>query len=239
MAINANVLRRPSDRGIFIAAAIAFPVLVLLGYARTYYLRGLFDGPPLATSLVHFHGIVMSAWVLYFVAQVALVRTKNLKLHMTLGFAGIGLAVLVVVVGMATAWDAHIVRNTAPPGLDPHEFFLVPVTDLALFVLYLGGAIYYRKKPMEHKGLMLLTMFNFLPAAVARIPLLPPEYVVLQGFVIPYAAAILTFAWQTYRHRRFSWPVAAGTALLAMSLPFRIWFGSTDIWHGLTNWLAG
>jgi hypothetical protein len=59
----------------------------------------------------------MSTWVLYFVAQVALVRSKNIKLHMSVGIAGIALAAIVVVVGMATAWDAHMVRGMAPAGI--------------------------------------------------------------------------------------------------------------------------
>jgi hypothetical protein len=103
MATNASILRRPNDRTLFIAAAAIFPLLVLAGYFKTYYFRPFFENPPFANSLVHFHAITMSIWVVYFVAQIALVRTKNLKLHMTMGMAGIALAAVVVVVGMVTA----------------------------------------------------------------------------------------------------------------------------------------
>ena len=64
-----RVSRRPSDRGLFLAAGVLFPLLVLVGYARTYYLGSLFGAKPLANTLVHAHGLVMSAWVIYFVAQ--------------------------------------------------------------------------------------------------------------------------------------------------------------------------
>ena len=107
MAVNASVLRRPSDRGLFLTAAIGFPLLVFIGYFRSYYF-GSFFGNTIANSLVHFHGVVMTMWVLYFAAQIALVRSKNIKLHMTLGLAGIFLAALVVVVGLMTAYDAHM-----------------------------------------------------------------------------------------------------------------------------------
>src|SRR5687768_3302932 len=140
MAVNANSLRRPTDRGLFLVAAVVFPLVVLIGYFRSYYFTAFFpDARPIANALVHAHGIVMSAWVLYFVAQVALVRTRNLKLHMTLGMAGIGLATLVVVVGMATAWDSHIVRYMAPPGMNPHGFFLIPTLDMLFFIVFFGG----------------------------------------------------------------------------------------------------
>ena len=78
-----------------------------------------------------------------------------------MGLAGIALAAIVVIVGMATAYDAQLVRHAAPPGIDPHEFFLLPVGDMFLFVFYFAGAIYYRKRPLEHKSLMLMTAINF------------------------------------------------------------------------------
>ena len=77
MAANAETIRRPSDRGLMIAAAAAFPLLVLIGYFKTYYGRPLFNNPPFANSLVHFHAITMSIWVIYFTVQIALVRTKG------------------------------------------------------------------------------------------------------------------------------------------------------------------
>jgi hypothetical protein len=35
--------------------------IVVGGFARTYYLKGLFGTPPLASLLVHAHAVVMSA----------------------------------------------------------------------------------------------------------------------------------------------------------------------------------
>ena len=118
MAVNADVLprRRPSDRNFFLWAAILFPLVVLIGYFKSYYFSAFFDVPSVANALVHAHGIVMSVWVLYFVAQVALIRTKNVKLHMTLGLLGIALAASVIVVGLATAYDAQLVRHARAAG---------------------------------------------------------------------------------------------------------------------------
>lgn len=239
MAINASVIRRPSDRGLFITAAAAFPLIVLIGYFKTYYFRPFFDLPAFANSLVHFHAVVMSAWVLYFVAQVALVRTKNLKLHMTMGMVGIALAVLVVVVGMLTAWDSHIVRYTAPPGLNPHGFFIVPTLDMLFFVVFFGGAIYFRKRPAEHKTLMLMTAINFSPAAFARMPLLPPEMMIVQALVIPVLVGIACFSWFTWKHRKVNWVFASALTAFIISGPLRIVIAGTDTWLGFVGWLAG
>ena len=101
---------RSSDRRLFLVAAIGFPLVVLIGYFKTYYFSAFFDVRPIANALVHAHGLVMTVWVAYFVAQVALIRSKNIKLHMTMGMVGIALALVVIVVGMATAVDAQLVR---------------------------------------------------------------------------------------------------------------------------------
>jgi hypothetical protein len=238
MAINANLIRRPSDRGLFLTAAIGFPLIVLIGYARSYYFSAFFDVPAVANSLVHFHGIVMTVWVLYFVAQVALIRSKNIKLHMTMGMAGVALAALVVVVGLATAYDAQLVRGAAPPGANPHEFFILPVSDMVLFVIFFAGAIYYRKRPTEHKTLMLLTAVNFLPAALFRLPLFPPDLTIIGTFGVPALMAVACLIWLTAKHGKLNKVFAAGVLLLIVAIPLRIIIAPSQIWHGFVGWLA-
>jgi hypothetical protein len=248
MAINADALTsrympaaqnpRLADRRLFLIAAIAFPLLVLIGYSRTYYFGAFFNARPLANSLVHAHALVMSTWVVYFTAQTVLIRTKNVKLHMTLGMVGIALAALVVIVGMAAAYDAHLVRKTAPPGLDPFAFFAVPVFDMVTFIILFSAAIYYRRRPAEHKALMLLTAINFLPAAIARIPLLPPQFMIMQAYAIPDVMALLCFGWYSWKHRSFNKAFAIGIALIIVSQALRIWVSGTDAWLGLVAMIA-
>lgn len=238
MAANANILRRPSDRGLMIAAAAVFPLLVLAGYFKSYYFRPFFENPPFANSLVHFHAITMSIWVLYFVAQIALVRTKNLKLHMSMGMAGIALAAVVIVVGMMTAWDTHVVRAVAPSGMHPHGFFIVPILDMLFFAIFFAGAIYYRKKPAQHKSLMLMTAINFSPAAIARLPLFPPELFIIQALVLPAGLGIACFTWHTWKHRKFNWVFAIALFAFIASGPLRVVFAGTQTWLGFVAWMA-
>jgi hypothetical protein len=239
MAINSNILKRPSDRGLFMAAAIAFPLLVLIGYFKSYYFSAFFaDAPQIANKLVHAHGITMTAWVIFFIVQFALVRTKNIKLHMAMGFGGIALAALVVVVGMATAYDAQLVRHAAPPGINPHGFFLLPVSDMSIFVLFFAGAIYYRKRPAEHKALMLLTAINFLPAALFRIPLFAPEAQPLFAFGVPALMALAALAWHTAKHRRLNKIFAAGVFLLVAMVPLRFVIMESQTWLDLVARIA-
>jgi hypothetical protein len=230
MAINSNLIRRPSDRNLFLLAAIGFPLVVLAGYFKSYYFSAFFDVPSVANALVHAHGIVMTAWVLFFVAQTALIRSKNVKLHMTMGLAGIALAAVVVVVGMATAYDAQLVRHSAPPGANPHAFFLLPVSDMTIFVVLFTAAIIYRKRPAAHKPLMLLTAINFMPAALFRIPVVSDQYTMLWAFGVPSLIAVACFAWYTAKHRKFNAVFAAGVLLLLAAVPLRGVVMESKIW---------
>lgn len=234
MALNANLLRRPTDRNLFLAAAILFPLLVLTGYFKSYYFSAFFpDAQPIVNAIVHTHGLVMSAWVLYFTMQIVLVRTKNVKLHMTLGMVGIGLAALVVAVGLLTAYDSHIVRQTAPPGMSPYSFMIVPLGDLLLFAIFFGGAILYRGSSVEHKGLMLLTAINFMPPALARLPFIPPDYFLVVWLGGPTLTALGALLWLTMRHRKFNKILALGVFLLVASYPLRLVIGFSEGWINL------
>lgn len=238
MAINANLLRRPSDRSLFLIAAVGFPLLVLIGYFKSYYFSALFDVKPIANALVHAHGLVMTLWVVYFTAQVALVRSKNIKLHMKMGMAGVALAVLVVVVGFTTAYDAQLVRASAPPGVNPHGFFIYPVADMALFIILFAGAIYYRKRPAEHKSLMLLTAINFLPAALFRVSPVPDQFTILWAFSVPSLLAVICLVWFTMKHRQLNKIFAAGVLLLIIALPLRMVISGSNIWLQFVAWIA-
>lgn len=238
MAINSNLIRRPSDKNLFLVAAISFPLLVLIGYFKTYYFKTFFDVPPIANSLVHFHALVMSAWVLYFVAQFALIRTKNIKLHISMGFAGIALAALVIIVGMATAYNSHLVRNVAPMGVEAYKFFIIPTTDMFLFILFFGGAIYFRKRPAEHKTLMLMTAINFSAAAIARIPVVPEQFILPWAFGMPMLIALICLGWHTWRNRKINKVFAFAVFLFITSVPLRILISETAIWQRFTTWLS-
>jgi len=238
MAINANALRRPSDRRLFLAAAILFPLVVIAGYFKSYYFSAFFDVPSVANKLVHAHAIVMTLWVAYFSMQIALIRTKNVRLHMTMGMAGIVLATLVVLVGTATAYDAQLVRGSAPPGVNPHSFFVLPMLDMALFVIFFVGAIYYRKRPTEHKTLMLMTAIAFMPAALFRLPVVPPQHMLHWAFGVAMLVALACFGWHRTKHRKLNKVFAASVLLIIAAHPLRIALLNSEAWLRFTAWLA-
>ena len=85
MAMNPGIQTTGRDRRMYIWFAVFMPIIVLAGFARSYYLKGFFGFPALPSLLVHLHGIVMTSWVVLFVTQVTLVATGRTRTHQRLG----------------------------------------------------------------------------------------------------------------------------------------------------------
>ncbi|MGD9564255.1 MAG: hypothetical protein AB7F88_18925 [Pyrinomonadaceae bacterium] len=231
---------RRFDRKIFLIAAIVFPLLVLTGFGPTYYLRFAFDPPPLGSLILHLHGIVMTAWVIFFVFQVFLIRSRRHRVHMSLGMAGIGLAILVLVTGFLTAAAAAKYGfRAAPPDIPQLTFFIVPLTDMIMFAGLFGAAIYYRKRPADHKRLMLLTVLNFLPPAIARIPIAAVQsFGPLYFFGVPAVLAIGFLIYDTRSNGTHNKPLLIGTLALIASYPLRLMVGVSGAWISFAEWIT-
>jgi len=227
-----------SDRNFYLAAAILFPALVFGAYFQSYYFRPIFTDKPLASWMVHAHGIVMSVWVLYFSAQIGLIRIRSYKLHMTMGFAGIALAGLVVLVGFLAAYDMHVVRYEAPGGIEPYTFFFLPISDLFFFASFLAGAVYWRKSPAEHKSLMLMTAINFLPPALGRLSPVPPQFTILWALGVPSLIAVGCLLWHSWRHGKVNRVFAVAVLAFVLGYPARIFIANTQLWHTVVGAIA-
>jgi hypothetical protein len=237
-ALNRVAAARTRDRRVAILIAVIFPLIVLIGFARSYYLKGVFGFPPLPNRLVHIHGLIMTSWVVLFVVQVGLVASHRTKMHMKLGILGSVLALLVFVVGMLTGIDGAA-RGSSVPGIPPLNFLIIPLGDMVVFAALVGAALYYRRKFDIHKRLMLLSAFNFLPAAVARIPL---------GFIqsggplafygIPDLFVVAFIAYDTIKNRRLHPAALCGGLLIIASHPLRIMFAGTTTWVSIAQSLV-
>jgi len=238
--VNEAVERRLFDRRLFKIAAFVFPLIILAGFARTYYLRGLFDVPPLPSFVVHAHGVTMTAWVALFITQVWLISSKRVRVHQRLGYAGIGLGALILPIGFIAALRAAKYGSpSTPPGANQLGFMIVPLFDLVMFAIFFGAAIYFRKKPAQHKMLMLLTAINFLPPAVGRIPI--PQLQALGPlwfFGLPTVLALFCLGLDRWRYGRLNTIFAAGTLLLIASYVGRLMLMNNPGWMEAAHWLT-
>ena len=89
----------------YMGSAGVLLLVVLVGFAPTFYLRSAFGGPefswrggvPELSWRVLVHGLIFTSWFLAFALQAALVAARRTALHRALGWAGaaIGLAVII------------------------------------------------------------------------------------------------------------------------------------------------
>jgi len=224
------------DRRFFTGMAVAAALTVFAGFARTYYLKGVFGAPPLS-QLLHVHGLLFTTWILLFVTQTSLVAARRTDIHRRLGVAGGLLAAVMVVVGLMAAIDA-VHRGVQPPGAPPPLiFFMIPFGDILSFGAMVGLGLYFRRRPEVHKRLMLLATITLLSAAIARLP-----GVLGTGPLVFYALTDLFIAacWLYDRlahgriHPTFLW---GGLILIALQ-PIRLWFAGTEAWLAFVRWLT-
>jgi hypothetical protein len=162
------------------------------------------------------------------------------RLHRLVGVGGVVLALAIIPIGALTAVDAARHGSAASPtGIPPLVFMAVPLADLVVFALLFGAAIYYRRQPAEHKRLILLTMLNFLPPAIARWPLtLVAAAGPLAFFGIPDVVALVCLIVDSRRNGRVNKVFLAGTVLLIASHPLRLAIGFSEPWIQFAGWLA-
>jgi hypothetical protein len=232
--------RRLFDRRLYLAIAVLFSLVIFIGFGPSYYLKTFFGTPPLPSALVHIHGLVMTAWVALFLVQVRLISTKRVRLHQRLGYAGIGLAVLIIVTGLPTAIAATKYGSLATPrDIPPLSFLAIPFFDLVMFAILFGAAVVYRRRPATHKRLMLMTAINFLPPALARIPIPSMQpYGPLWFFGVPTALAILVLILDARKHGVVNRALAWGIAALFASYVLRLAIMGTGPWLAFARWMV-
>jgi hypothetical protein len=239
MAMNPGLQTTGRDRRLYIWFAISMPIIVLAGFARSYYLKGFFGFPALPSLLVQIHGIVMTSWVVLFVAQVTLVATGRTRTHQRLGVFGAILALLIVIVGVLTG-IAGAARG-ATPGPPALQFLVIPLGDMFVFAILIGTALYFRRHRLDiHKRLMLLAAVNLLAPAIARIPL---HFIETGGplafFGLTDLCLLACVGYDTIRHRRLHPAFLCGILFIIAFQPLRLILGGTDVWLRFATMLVG
>ena len=151
---------------------VTVAALVFYGFSHTVD-RALihFQGTP-PPLILYVHALVSSAWLFLFVAQSALVRTGNVRLHRRLGLWGLGLGAAVSLVGVDTVYVMRWREIESGGGDAAVAFLSIPLDSLVGFAIpFLMGA-WWRKKPEIHRRLMLLATCTLTFAALARVPAL-------------------------------------------------------------------
>ena len=222
------------ERLFFSGMAVAFAVVVFVGFAPTYFLRTLSDRPPLPW-LVHLHGVLLSTWILLLLVQTTLVALRRTDLHRLLGAGGGVLAASIIPFGYFVAISAARRGAAADPGT--LKFLIVPMGALIVFPVVVGAALLLRHRPDFHKRLILIATIELMNAAVDRLPGvfaagLAPFYPGTDLFLL----ALVIYDGVTLRriHPATLW---GGLFLVAMQV-LRVQLMDTSAWLAVARWLT-
>jgi hypothetical protein len=236
---NAGSFRRDRayDYYFFPAMVLLILATVFVGFARTYFLAGVFRAP-LPNLLIHIHAVVFTIWMLLLIAQTTLVSAGRVDIHRKLGLLGFGLACTMVVLGELAARDM-LARNYAPPRFAPGPltFYAIPCFGILIFAVLIYFAYRERSNPSAHKRLILLANISILDAPTGR----PPFTVITAHpfmdsvFILAFLLLLVTYdLWSLHKvHRATLW----GSLFVLIAGQLRVPIGLTHPWLAFAAWM--
>jgi len=225
---------RRYDHVFFSAMALLILATVFAGFARTYYLAGVFRAP-LPSLTIHLHGAAFSCWVLLLVTQVSLISAGRVDIHRRFGIAGFLLACLMVILGVLAATDA-LVRSGGNPDMDPKVFYIVPMTDMLVFATLVFFAFRARSNPCAHKRLILVATVALMIAAIARWPVAFVHRNPVGAALLSYLFLVILVAYDFWSTRKVYRATLWAGAFLIFVQQVRIPIGKTAAWQAFASW---
>ena len=223
---------RQFDHLFFSAVALLLAAAVFIGFARTYYLAGVFRAP-LPSLIIHLHGAAFSIWIMLFVTQTALVSARRVDVHRRLGIAAFCWACLMILLGLLAATDA-LARGAGPPGRDPKAFFAIPVGDMLIFATLILFSFRNRTKPAIHKRLLVIATVGLSVAAINRWPFLVRHH---NGAPYSYIFLLMIAAYDLWSTHQVYGSTICGSAFLIAIQQISGPIGRTSAWLHFAAWL--
>ncbi len=221
------------DRYFYFSMSLLFAAIVIWGFSKTVN-QNLIQASPPRPLLLWFHGAAFASWVLFYIFQSALVRTRNVKWHRFFGWFGAVLAAIMVTLGCIIAvvmarFDWFALHET---GTD--VFLSVPLGDMVVFGPCVALAILWRKKPELHRRLLFVATCCLLDAPFGRSDYLFDHnlfYACLDGVILLGVVRDLLVSRKVHVVYRVALPVLVVWQAFLIYL-FR---GAPAWWHALTS----
>ena len=241
--------RSPAEHRFYVGFSIVMAAAVLLGFARTFFLRAWFPEwvheHSAPESYFLFHGAVFALWFLLLIVQPSLIAAGRVNLHQRVGRIGACLAAAVVVVGTFGA----LLAARRPGGfvdvpMPPLQFLAIPLADIALFAIFVTLAIVNRRNPQSHKRYMLLSSVALVEAAVVRWPFaimtiaLPVPYFDMTNVFVDLLLLPIVVWDLASRGRLHPVTLWGGLAVIAFQ-PLRMMLSQTQAWQAFAGWAVG
>lgn len=169
----------------YLFMAVVIAAVVVYGFSQTVE-KKLLHPPEPRPFLLFVHAGVFFGWVLFFILQSAFVRIGKVSWHRSIGWFGVGLAVAIFVLGLSTAITMARFNKFTLHARYPEANLLISFFDITAFAIPFALAIYWRRKPVFHRRLQLLSCSALTAAAFGRF--LPMFIVPGTGHSLPLVA---------------------------------------------------
>jgi hypothetical protein len=221
--------RRTADDIFFSAMALLALLIVLVGFAQSYFLAGMVRAK-LPNVLVHVHGALFVAWIVLLVAQTGLVVVRRVRWHMALGLLAVVTAPLMVVVGIWTTLDSiHRNNGAGPP---PEILLLGNTSSILIFAILIGWGMLARYNAVAHKRLMILGTLSILGPAIDRWHLgLPVTLAII--LLLP----LLVVAYDLWSRRKVQRATMVATCLIYASIFTLLPLSHLPFWQRCISWI--
>lgn len=233
-------IRATSRSKFFLYMAFGFLAIAVIGFSTTFFIplaRGTFRAPP----IIHIHGALLFAWLLFFILQASLIHKRRILTHRQLGLMGAALCVAIVVSGVLVG--LYATRRDLAAGGDDLVLgqFVNILIEMVLFGSLVAAAIALRRDGESHKRLLLLATISALAPAWLRFrhlfPAVPNPFVTFSLLADSLLLLAIARDWLAIKrvHPVYLW---AGGAMVVVHAIELLAIRSTP-WLRLSRWLLG
>jgi hypothetical protein len=232
-ATTTNPLKNFLSRYFYFCMSLVMAGIVVWGFSHTVD-ANLFHANPPRPWLLWIHATAFSTWVVFFIVQSSLVRTRKVSVHRFLGWFGAGLATLMVVLGCTIAvvmarFDTVVLHQK---GAD--AFLSVPFTDMAIFGVCIALAIYWRKRPEYHRRLLFIASCELMDAAIGRFAFLFNHNLFYPGLDLLIVLGMLR-DWMVDGRVHKVYLYALPTMIAVQALTVYAWRANPRWWQAITH----
>jgi hypothetical protein len=157
------------EKYFYFSMSLLIAVVVWYGFSHTIDKNLIHPSVP-RPLVLYFHAAIFTGWLVFFIAQSALVRMGNVRVHRRLGWFGAGLGVVIVLLGVSTAITMTRFKIEKLHSQTAAMDMMIPLWDMIAFSVTFGLAIYSRKRPEFHRRLTLVATCTLTAAAFGRFP---------------------------------------------------------------------
>jgi hypothetical protein len=224
-------------RYFYLCMSLVLATLVIWGFSHTVN-ANLFRASPPRPLLLWLHGAAFSMWVVFFIAQSALVRARKVSVHRFLGWFGAGLAAVMVVLGLIiavvmTRFDTEVLQQK-----NVEAFLSIPLADMIIFGSCIALAIYWRKKPEYHRRLVFIASCQLMDAAIGRFDFMFNHslfYLALDGLIVLGVVR----DWVVDKRVQKVYLYALPSLIVVQALAIYAWRINPKWWQGITQAILG